>query len=68
MKKNTNERMMSSRQKLVQMQHYWNDLSHMATDDMKKKLVYFTNSFILPEKISFTAFKLKDFKDSIRSS
>ena len=29
--------MMSSRQKVVQMQHYWNDLSHTATDDMKKK-------------------------------
>ena len=37
MKKDTNERMMSSRQKVVQMQHYWNDLSHTATDDMKKK-------------------------------
>ena len=31
------ERMMSSRQKLVQMQHYWNDLSHTATDDKKTK-------------------------------
>ena len=31
------ERSMSSRQKLVQMQHYWNNLSHTATDDMKKK-------------------------------
>ena len=31
------ERSMSSRQKVVQMQHYWNDLSHTATDDMKKK-------------------------------
>ena len=37
MKKDTNERSMSSRQKVVQMQHYWNDLSHTATDDMKKK-------------------------------
>ena len=37
MKKDTNERMMTSRQKLVQMQHYWNDLAHTATDDMKKK-------------------------------
>ena len=37
MKKDTNERMMSSRQKVVQMQHYWNDLAHTATDDMKKK-------------------------------
>ena len=31
------ERSMSSRQKLVQMQHYWNNLAHTATDDMKKK-------------------------------
>ena len=31
------ERSMSSRQKIVQMQHYWNILSHTATDDMKKK-------------------------------
>ena len=37
MKKDTNERSMSSRQKVVQMQHYWNDLAHTATDDMKKK-------------------------------
>ena len=37
MKKDTNERSMSSRQKIVQMQHYWNDLAHTATDDMKKK-------------------------------
>ena len=37
MKKDTNERMMSSRQKLVQMQYYWNNLAHTATDDMKKK-------------------------------
>ena len=31
------ERSMSSRQKLVQMKHYWNNLAHTATDDMKKK-------------------------------
>ena len=31
------ERSMSSRQKLVQMQHYWNNLSPTATDDMKKQ-------------------------------
>ena len=37
MKKDTNERMMSSRQKVVQMQHYWDDLSHTASDDTKKK-------------------------------
>ena len=37
MKKDTNERSMSSRQKIVQMQHYWNDLDHLASDDTKKK-------------------------------
>ncbi len=37
MKKDTNERQMSSSQKVTQMQHYWNDLAHTATDDMKKK-------------------------------
>ena len=31
------ERMMSDRQKLVQIQHYWDDLDHMASDDRKKK-------------------------------
>ena len=31
------ERMMTSRQKLVQIQHYWDNLDHMASDDTKKK-------------------------------
>ena len=31
------ERMMSTPQKVAQMQHYWDDLDHLATDDMKKK-------------------------------
>jgi len=31
------ERMMTDRQKLVQIQHYWDDLDHMASDDTKKK-------------------------------
>ncbi len=31
------ERTMTSRQKLVQMQHYWDALSHLASDDTKKK-------------------------------
>ncbi|SVE38900.1 uncharacterized protein METZ01_LOCUS491754, partial [marine metagenome] len=29
--------MMNSRQKVTQMQHYWDDLDHMASDDRKKK-------------------------------
>jgi len=31
------ERMMTDIQKLVQIQHYWDDLDHMASDDTKKK-------------------------------
>ena len=31
------ERMMTDKQAVVQMQHYWDDLDHMASDDMKKK-------------------------------
>ena len=31
------ERMMTDRQKLVQIQHYWDDLDHMASDATKKK-------------------------------
>ena len=31
------ERSMSYRQKVVQMQHYWNNLDHMASDERKKK-------------------------------
>ena len=31
------ERTMTNIQKLVQIQHYWDDLDHMASDDTKKK-------------------------------
>ena len=31
------ERMMTDKQQLVQIQHYWDDLDHMASDDTKKK-------------------------------
>ena len=37
MKKDTNERMMSSRQKIAQMQHYWDKLWHLTPDKDKKK-------------------------------
>ena len=36
-KKFLKERTMTDRQKLVQIQHYWDDLDHMASDDTKKK-------------------------------
>ena len=31
------ERTMTDRQKLVQIQHYWDDLDHLASDETKKK-------------------------------
>ena len=36
-KKYVDERQMSTPQKVAQMQYYWNDLDHMASDDTKKK-------------------------------
>ncbi len=37
MKKKISERMMTSKQQVTQMNHYWKDLDHRASDDMKKK-------------------------------
>ena len=37
MKKKISERMMTSKQQVTQMNHYWKDLDHMASDAMKKK-------------------------------
>ena len=37
MKKDTNERSMTDKQQVTQMNHYWKDLDHMASDDVKKK-------------------------------
>ena len=31
------ERVMTTAQQLVQMQHYWDNLSHLASDETKKK-------------------------------
>lgn len=31
------ERLMTTAQQLVQMQHYWDNLSHLASDETKKK-------------------------------
>ena len=36
-KKYVDERMLTKQQALVQIQHYWNDLDHMASDETKKK-------------------------------
>jgi hypothetical protein len=35
--KSFKEYAMSSRQQITQMQRYWTDLSHLASDDAKKK-------------------------------
>ena len=34
------ERTMTDIQKLVQIQHYWDDLDHMASDETKKKSLH----------------------------
>ena len=34
------ERMMTDKQKLIQIQHYWDDLDHMASDETKKKSLH----------------------------
>ena len=37
MKKKISERMLTSKQQVTQMNHYWKDLDHIASDDRKKK-------------------------------
>ena len=37
MKKKVSERLMTSKQQVTQMNHYWKDLDHMASDVVKKK-------------------------------
>ena len=37
MKKDINERLMTIKQQVGQMNHYWKDLDHIASDDRKKK-------------------------------
>ena len=37
MKKDINERLMTIKQQVGQMNHYWKDLNHTASDDVKKK-------------------------------
>ena len=37
MKKKVSERTLTSSQAVTQMNHYWKDLDHMASDDVKKK-------------------------------
>jgi len=37
MKKKISERTLTSKQAVTQMNHYWKDLDHLASDDTKKK-------------------------------
>ena len=37
MKKKISEKLMTTKQQVGQMNHYWKDLDHMASDDVKKK-------------------------------
>ena len=37
MKRDFNERTMTTKQQVVQMNHYWKDLNHAASDDVKNK-------------------------------
>ena len=37
MKKDINERLMTTKQQVTQMNHYWKDLNHTASDVVKKK-------------------------------
>ena len=37
MKKKVSERVMTSSQQVTQMNHYWKDLDHLASDEVKKK-------------------------------
>ena len=39
-KKYVDERTMTNIQKLVQIQHYWDDLDHLASDETKKKSLH----------------------------
>ena len=37
MKKKVSERLMTDKQQVTQMNHYWKALDHLASDDAKKK-------------------------------
>jgi len=70
-KKYVGERMMTDKQKLVQMQHYWNDLDHLASDDMKKKKMQMKfgikNIKLDPRKEKIISFdEDRDYKDEYK--
>ena len=58
------ERSMSSKQKLIQMQHYWDALSHLADDETKKKSMK-TRFGLKNIKLDKKGGKLIDFDEDI---
>jgi hypothetical protein len=65
------ERTMTDIQKLVQMQHYWDDLDHMASDDTKKKKMQMKfgikNIKLDPRKGKILSFEEdRDYKDEYK--
>jgi len=63
-KKYVDERTMTNIQKLVQIQHYWDDLDHMASDDTKKKSME-TRFGLKNIKLDKKGGKLIDFDEDI---
>ena len=63
------ERTMTNIQKLVQIQHYWDDLDHMASDDTKKKSLQRLGykNIKLDSKGKITSFdEERDYKDEYK--
>jgi hypothetical protein len=70
-KKYVDERLMSTPQKVAQMQHYWDDLDHLASDDMKKKKMQMKfgikNIKLDPRKGKILSFEEdRDYKDEYK--
>ena len=64
------ERMLSTPQKVAQMQHYWDDLDHLASDDMKKKkmqMKFGIKNIKLDSRGKITSFdEDRDYKDEYK--
>ena len=63
--------MMSTPQKVAQMQHYWNDLDHLASDELKKKKMQMKfgikNIKLDPRKGKILSFEEdRDYKDEYK--
>ena len=70
-KKYVDERLMSTPQKVAQMQHYWDDLDHLASDELKKKKMQMKfgikNIKLDPRKGKILSFEEdRDYKDEYK--